>query len=124
LHDFADMLLWLQAPALALEMQALQAADASLRSAEVQRQVLGTTLPEVQHGLMQAWRLPELLISITDDRHQELSQVRNVVLAIRLARHSSEGWHNPALPDDIRDIAQLLNLSPGPTADLLREMDA
>jgi len=123
LHDFADMLLWLQAPALALEMQALQAADATLRSAAVQRRVLGTTLPEIRHGLMIAWRLPELLISITDDRHQELTQVRNVVLAIRLARHTSEGWTNPAVPDDIRDIAQLLNLSPGPTAALLAELD-
>jgi len=50
--------------------------------------------------------------------------VRNVVLAIRLARHNSEGWTHPAVPDDIRDIAQLLNLSAGQTKSLLAELDA
>jgi hypothetical protein len=38
--------------------------------------------------------------------------VRNVVLAVRLARHSMHGWDNPAIPDDINDIALLLNASP------------
>jgi len=124
LHDFSDMLLWLHAPSAALHMLQLQTADPSLRSSVVQRQVLGVTLNEMQHALMEAWRLPDLLIHITDDRHAEASQVRNVLLAIRLARHTAQGWDNPAVPDDVRDIAQLLNLGQQPTADLLAEMDA
>lgn len=123
LHDFADMLLWLHAPALALEMQNQQQADPTLRSATVQRNVLGMTLSELQHALMLAWRLPELLVNITDDRHEEATQVRNVLLAIRLARHTRTDWNNPAVPDDVRDIAQLLNMGIGPTAALLAEID-
>jgi hypothetical protein len=38
-------------------------------------------------------------------------QVRTVALAIRLARHSAEGWDDPALPDDYTDISVLLRLS-------------
>jgi HD-like signal output (HDOD) protein len=123
LHDFVDMLLWLRAPSLALEIRRRQRADPTLRSVAVQRQLLGTSLSEIQHALMLAWRLPDLLVQITDDRHEESTQVRNVLLAIRVARHSADGWDNPALPDDIRDIAQLLNLSLGPARSLLEDLD-
>lgn len=123
LHDFAEMLLWLHAPALALEMTRRLQADPTLRSAAVQRQLLGTTLGEIQQQLMRQWRLPALLVQITDDRHDEATQVRNVLLAVRLARHTAHGWHNAAVPDDVADIARLLNMSAEPTLALLHEID-
>jgi HD-like signal output (HDOD) protein len=124
LHDFAEMLLWLHAPHLALDIVYRQKADPTLRSAMVQRALLGAPLAEIQHALMLAWRLPEMLVRITDDRQEGASQVRNVLLAIRIARHTASGWDNPAVPDDVRDIAQLLNLGLGPTESLLRELDS
>jgi len=124
LHDFTEMLLWLHAPELALELQRRQRADSTLRSCTVQREVLNAELNDIQHVLMQLWRLPEILVRITDDSHAENSQVRNVLLAIRLARHTMNGWDNAALPDDIRDIAALLHLSIEPTRQLLRDIDA
>lgn len=123
LHDFAEMLLWLYAPQLALEIAAQQKADPTLRSASAQRALLGVPLAEIQHALMRAWRLPEMLVRITDDRQERATQVRNVMLAIRLARHTALGWDNPAVPDDLRDIAQLLNMAQGPTEALLRNLD-
>jgi HD-like signal output (HDOD) protein len=123
LHDFAEMLLWLHAPHLALDIAYRQKADPTLRSAAVQRALLGVPLSDIQHALMLAWRLPELLVQITDDRKAGASQVRNVMLAIRLARHTARGWDNPAVPDDLHDIAQLLNLGLVPTESLLHELD-
>ena len=123
LHDFAEMLLWLHAPELALELQRRQHADSTLRSCAAQRDVLNAELNDIQHALMQVWRLPEILVRITDDTHAENSQVRNVLLAIRVARHTMHGWDNPALPDDIRDIAQLLHMSIEPTRALLLDID-
>ena len=123
LHDFAEMLLWLHAPELALELQRRQQADPTLRTAAVQRELLDAELNDVQHVLMQLWHLPEMLVRITDDRHAENSQVRNVLLAIRVARHTTHGWDNPALPDDVRDIAALLQLGLEPTRQLLRDID-
>jgi len=123
LHDFTEMLLWLHAPELALELQRRQQADPGLRSAAVQRDVLRAELNDIQHVLMQVWHLPEMLVRITDDRQHENSQVRNVVLAIRVARHSTAGWDNPALPDDVRDIAALLHLGLEPTRQLLLDID-
>jgi hypothetical protein len=83
------------------------------------------TLAQLQQALMTAWRLPALLVRLSDDNApQGHSQVRIVQLAIRVARHSAEGWDNAALPDDLREIGELLLLAPDPTARLLREIDA
>lgn len=124
LHDFAELLLWLRAPALAGAIAARQAADPALRSAAVQRELLHVELSDLQHALMQAWRLPELLVRISDDRHAERAQVRNVLLAIRVARHSAAGWDNPALPDDVAEIAELLQLGSQPVWTLLHDIDS
>jgi len=124
LHDFTEMLLWLHAPELALEIRRRQDADPALRSTDAQRMVLNAELNEVQHALMQLWRLPDILVRSTDDHHVENSQVRTVLLAIRVARHSAHGWDNPAIPDDVRDIAALLQLGLEPTRQLLMDIDA
>ena len=125
LHDFAELMLWFRAPALALEIARRQQEEPTLRSAAVQREVLNIELPDLQHALMKAWRLPSLLVQITDDHSTAITaQVRNVQLAIRVARHSALGWDNPALPDDLREIGLMLQLSPEPTQHLLLEIDA
>jgi len=123
LHDFAEMLLWCHAPALALRIREAQRADSALRSSTIQKEVLNVALPDLQQALMRTWRLPEILMRITDDRHAEHPSARSVALAIRLARHTSSGWDNAALPDDVRDIAQLLNLSETATCRVLQDLD-
>ena len=125
LHDFAEMLLWLEAPGLALAVQGRLASDPNLRSKVAQRAVLHIELADLQHALLEAWRLPSLLVGITDGhaRHAN-AQVRNVLLSIRLARHSTKGWDNPALPDDLREAGELLQLSTEAVQRLLLEIDA
>jgi HD-like signal output (HDOD) protein len=123
LHDFAEILLWCHAPSLALQIHTAQMADPTLRSAAVQKGVLNISLSDLQQSLMHAWRLPDLLVRISDDRHAEHPSARNVLLAIRLARHTAHGWDNAALPDDVHDIAQLLNLSFSATAQVLHDLD-
>ena len=124
LHDLAEMLLWCHAPTLALEINRRQRTDPTLRSAVVQRELLNVELLELQQALMKAWRLPDLLVRISDDHHADSAQVRNVLLAIRLARHTAHGWDNAALPDDVQDIASLLNLGQAPTMKLLLDLDS
>jgi hypothetical protein len=124
LHDFAELLLWLRAPDLALQIAQRQQLDPTLRSATAQREVLNIELNELQHALMLAWRLPALLVQITNEHATHVSlQMRNVQLAIRVARHSSQGWDNAALPDDLLDISDLLNMSPEAAQRLLLEID-
>ncbi len=124
LHDFAEMLLWANAPTLALQIRDAQQADPALRSADAHRRYLGIELTDLQQSLMRVWRLPELLIRITDDKHADHPSVLNVLLAVRLARHTSMGWTNPAIPDDIHEIAQLLNLSQAAALTFVRGIEA
>ena len=44
--------------------------------------------------------------------HSNLQRVRNVVLAVDLARHAANGWNDAALPDDYENIAKLLHMQP------------
>jgi len=136
LHDFAEMLLWCHAPALAHRLQQWQQADPALRSSVAQREWLNIELPELQHALMLAWHLPPLLVHISDEHHAEHHaeraaracvidehSVQSVQLAVRLARHTRRGWHDAALPDDLHDIGRLLNLTQTGTLALLHDVD-
>ena len=110
LHDLAEILLWCFAPQQALEIRRRQQLDPTLRSAIAQEDVLGIRLADLQLALCEAWHLPELLKTLMDDAQSEHPRVRNVVLAVNLARHSAENWENPGLPEDFRGIEKLLHI--------------
>jgi HD-like signal output (HDOD) protein len=112
LHDLAEILIWCFAPKLGLEIQARQVAHPTMRSADAQMQTLGLSFQDIQMDLCKVWHLPPLLARLIDDHPTDLTRVRNVSLAVRLARHSSHGWDDPALPDDYLEIGTLLNLKP------------
>lgn len=111
LHDLAELLIWAFAPTLANEIRKRQKVDVTLRSVAVQRDVLGIELRELQSALCRAWHLPELLQTLIANTNDEHPRVRNVLLAVDLARHSANGWNDAALPDDYRAIGELLGLS-------------
>lgn len=113
LHEFAELLLWVHAPTLALRISAAQEASPTLRSNVIQREVLRIELPDLQSKLVSTWKLPTLLSqSQQSESPGGHAGARTVELAARLARHTAHGWDNPAVPDDIRDVGVLLNLSP------------
>lgn len=128
LHDFAEMLLWCHAPKLAQEMAQRLQTDHTLRSAAVQKVVLGMPLSAVAHELMRVWQLPDMLIKCTDDRRAQDPQVRSVMLGVRIARHTQHGWDSPhaqaALHDDVSEVAKLLTLSHEVAERLLKAIDS
>lgn len=112
LHDLAEILVWCSAPTLGLAIHEQQKVNPTMRSADAQKQTLGFTFQEIQAELCRVWNLPELLRDLLDDDNATSPRVRNVTLAVRLARHSSYSWEDPALPDDYKDIGELLNITP------------
>jgi HD-like signal output (HDOD) protein len=110
LHDLAEMLLWCHAPEQALKIQALQKSTPSMRSADAQTAVLGFALNDLHALVCRKWELPELLLILMDDAFCEKPRVKNVKLAVDLARHTAHGWDDPALPDDFSAIATLMNI--------------
>jgi HD-like signal output (HDOD) protein len=123
LHDFAEMLMCCYAPAMEMEIQAMQHANPTLRSISLQRFVFNIDLNDLRQALMNHWGFSELLVRISDGKHPEHPTVRNVLLAVRLARHTEKGWDNAALPDDIEDISKLLNAPPRVTRGFVYKID-
>jgi len=124
MHDFAEALLWCHAPALALAVEQLRAGDPTLGSARAQRAVLNIELCDLEQSLLRTWRLPDLLVRITDDRQSGDLQARTVLLALRIARHSAGGWGNAAVAQDLRAAADLLGLSSEAVREKVMRLDA
>jgi HD-like signal output (HDOD) protein len=112
LHDLGEMLMWCFEPSRMLEIRSRQERDRTLRSRDAQQAVLGFTLADLQRALAREWGLPELLLRLMDDDSRGHDRVRNVALAVDLARHSAHGWDDAALPDDYRGIAEFLHTKP------------
>lgn len=110
LHDITELLMWCFAPADMLNIRALQKQDKTMRSHAVQEQVLGFPLSELQYALALEWSLPKLLITLMDNACADQQRVRNVILAVNLARHSADGWENAALADDYKNIGDMLKM--------------
>jgi len=124
LHEFAELLLWCHAPALALRIQQIQTDDPTARSSTVQQDVLHVELAALQEALISGWQLPALLSETGRSLQPGNVGARTVALAARLARHTANGWANAAVPDDVTEIAELLNLSSAATLQLATKIDA
>ncbi|MEC5387244.1 HDOD domain-containing protein [Uliginosibacterium sp. H3] len=120
LHEAAEILCWCFAPELMQRITQQMLDTPGLRSAKAQSDTLGFDMHEIQLALVNAWHLPELLITLMDDDQAHNPRVRNVVLANNLARHASKGWQDPALPDDYSAVASLLHMS---NEQLLKRLD-
>jgi hypothetical protein len=112
LHDVAEMLVWCFAPGLALQVETMKADNPQLRSSSAQVQIFGITMLELQQAFIHFWGLPQILALLMDHSSHETPRVRNVALAVDLARHSAQGWNDPALPDDLKGIQSLLHIAP------------
>jgi len=110
LTHVAEMLMWCFSPGPMLEIRKRLDQAPGLRSADAQKQVLGFSGMELQRRLTVEWQLPELLIKLMDPAQAHLTRVRNVILAVNLARHSAQGGDEPALTGDYAEIAGLLRM--------------
>jgi HD-like signal output (HDOD) protein len=106
LHDIAEVMLWCLAPALALRLAPREAAQ--LAQAEAQAEVLGVTVPALQQALCERWHLPQLLRALTNDARSASPRIRNVALAVALARDLAGGKVPPEEAFDA--VGELLHL--------------
>ena len=119
LREASEILCWCFAPVLTEKVYALQQATPGLRSVIAQREVFGFSAQDIQATLIKAWRMPALLAALMNEADAENPRVRTVTLAASLARHSTQGWSDPALPDDFEAIGALVHMGREP---LLRRL--
>lgn len=112
LHDLAEMLLWIYAPASTNEIAAMQQQDSTVRSEAAQQAVLGFHVIDLQLAMVKAWELPNLLQTLMDEHHARNPRVVNVQYAVDVARHSACGWENAALPHDYAAVGSWLGVTP------------
>lgn len=110
LSEVTEILCWTFAPDLTMQVYETQRRDRELRSSAAQRAAFNFSAKDFQLALVHLWHLPELLISMMDERQIQNPRVRTVQLATNLARHTSQGWDNPAIPDDLAAIEALLHI--------------
>lgn len=110
LHEATEIVCWILAPQLTLQVLERQRENPQMRSADAQRAVFGASAAELQLALIRAWHLPELLVTLLDDSQQDNPRVRTIQLAADFARHLAHGWEDPALPDDLAALEALLHL--------------
>ena len=110
LHDLSEMLMWCFAPEKMNTIYNMQHVDKALRSQAVQEEVLGFKLHDLQNELVDVFKLPPLLSQLMHSEAASEQRVKNVTLAVNLARHSANGWDDAALPDDYSDIAEFLRI--------------
>lgn len=110
LHDLAEMLLWCFAPNDMLKLLNMQHTDKHLRSKDAQYDVLGFTLADLQIALITQFSLPPLLSRLMQEDAADDQRVKNVTLAVNLARHIANGWDDAALPDDYLEVAKFLRV--------------
>ncbi len=112
LHDIAELLAWIYAPDTMMQMDDYCRRFPRRRTADVQNEFFGFTFNELKVALNRAWQTPSYLIDLMDDdqsgSHPSHATVR---LAASLARHSQRGWDDPAIPDDLRGVSELLKIS-------------
>jgi HD-like signal output (HDOD) protein len=120
LHDFAEVLLWCEAPVAALALQALRSDAPGREEEEQQRCVLGETLTWVGRELLQRWSLPATLCDAARACDPDGPAGQTVRLAVRIAHHLQDGWHHPALAAELERAGLLLNLPPAGAASLVR----
>ncbi len=110
LHDSVELLMCCFAPSLAIRAREQMVTHPGMRTALMQNEVFGASFEEILIELCTQWGLPQLLLSLLNLSDTESANVRNVKYAVNLARHQANGWNDPALPDDYRDIEALLHM--------------
>lgn len=112
LHEAPRLILCCIAPELAAAIAERQRNDPPLmRARDVEQELLGVGFAPLVQRMMVVWCLPESLQDLAVGRSRHPG-ARAVTLAVRIAHHlaSPQGWHHPALAEDLADLGVFLNL--------------
>jgi HD-like signal output (HDOD) protein len=107
LCDLPELLLWLHAPDIAINIVRIVQHGGSGEMA--QRELLGCEFNELLPLLLQAWQLPEVLQELMG-QGSEYQRALSVQLAVSLAHHSTTGWAGDAILADYEAVGSMLQM--------------
>lgn len=109
LANAGEVELWAIAPELPQRAQDELKSGRASRSESAQRQACGFPFLDITLLLIDTWNLPQLIRQLI--RGDEGLRARLARLAVNTARHLSNGADDPALPDDMREAANITGSS-------------
>lgn len=112
LHETAEILLWQLAPELLSQIKDKLKKNRELRSRDVQNEILGCTLNDLQQRLCTLWNLPKILIHLASEQFENEPRVQLVKLATSIARHTEWDLKSEYYQTDIKTAAEFLEITP------------
>lgn len=106
LSESGELLLWYFAPELPQRALDELHSGRATRTVQAQQQACGFSFKQLTLALTEAWQLPHLIVLLI--RGSDTLRANIARLATDTARHIVTNPENPALPDDIAAIKELL----------------
>lgn len=106
LSESGELLLWYFAPELPQRARDELHSGRATRTVQAQQQACGFSFKQLTLALTEAWQLPHLIVLLI--RGSDTLRANIARLASDTARHIVTNPENPALPDDVLAIKELL----------------
>jgi len=110
LHETAEILLWQIAPELMSNIKEKLKENRNLRSKEIQNEILGCSIHELQQRLCSLWSLPKILTHLANEDYDDEPRVRLVKLATSIARHTEWSVYSDLYFEDLAKTAEFLKI--------------
>jgi hypothetical protein len=108
LYYAPEFLFWLDAPDIADQLAQLRR---GMLSAEAEQQVLGFPLPPLRLMLLDAWKIPEGILDLLDEKHAD--RPRQVILkaALKISHRSRHGWWDERLLESYQALSETAGMA-------------
>jgi HD-like signal output (HDOD) protein len=125
LYSLPELVVWLRAPALALEVARRRESDPGADQETLQKSVLNATYGEIRLELLKAWRLPRQIAQLISGQAGLVSSPQShiVRLALKAAQPDQPNWESAALGTLVREIGDFLQLGLQHTRTLMKNLE-
>lgn len=108
LYYAPEFLFWLDAPDIADQ---LAQARRAMLSADAEKEVLGFSLSEMRLLLLEAWKIPDAIRDLLDEKQAD--RPRQIILkaALKITHRSRHGWWDDRLLESYKALAEVIGLS-------------
>jgi hypothetical protein len=107
LYYAPEFLLWLDAPDIAEQLAQLRR---SMPSTKAEQQVLGFALPPLRLMLLEAWKIPDGILDLLDDKHADRPRQTILKAALNISHCSRHGWWDERLVETYQVLSNLVGI--------------
>lgn len=108
LYYAPEFLFWLDAPDIADQ---LAIARRTMPSVEAEQQVLGFDLREMRLQLLEAWKIPDGIRDLLDERLADRPRQTILRMALKITHRSRHGWWDERLDEYYQTLAEVVGMS-------------